>query len=183
MDYRIQRLSSYGESTQFHLYDRDSKLTLVADHNSPWLSGLPGSHVRFGLPSGDMVAFMDLKAPEREKNGRQHVAYAIVKDHAVFAIINKHMLPERVPYFVIEVADILWLALSTTNEPKTYSVYNEVPSDLLVYDEPTHSDLPGAIGNIYHGIGDYDYQILMPPTKPQHPDLIALALTFLIDSD
>ena len=181
MDYRIQRLSSYGESKQFHLFGQEDRLELVADYNSPWLSGLSGSHVRFGLPSGDMVAFMDLKAPERMKNGRQHTAYAIVKDHAVFAIVNKHLIPERLPYYVLEVADILWLALPNANEPKHFSLYNEVPADLMVYDEPTQSDLPNAIGNIYHDIGEYDYQIVMPSNQPQSPSLIALALTFLID--
>lgn len=181
MDYRILRLSPFGESRQFHLFDRDDRLRLVADHNSPWLSGLPGSHVRFGLPSGDQTAIMDLKAPERIKNGRQHTAYAVVKNHAVFAILNKHVIPGRPPYYVIEVGELLWLALPNTDEPKHYSLYNEVPSDLMVYDEPTQSDLPDPIGSVYHGIGDYDYQIAMPPHQPQNPSLIALSLAFLID--
>ncbi|MEM7336150.1 MAG: hypothetical protein AAF490_28980 [Chloroflexota bacterium] len=181
MDYRINRLSPYGESKQYHLFGQDDRLLLVADHNSPWLTGLPGSHVRFGRATGDVVASMDLKVPMRTKNGRQHTAYAIVKDHAVFAIINKHVIPERTPYYVVEVDGILWLALSSNDEPKHYAIYNEVPSDLLVYDEPSQSDLPNPIGSIYHDIGDYDYQIVMPPTRPQNPALVALSLTFLID--
>ncbi len=181
MDYRINRLSPFGESRQYHLFGQDDRLLLVADYKSPWLANLPKSHVRFGRSNGSEVASMDLKAPERMKNGRQHTAYAIVKDHAVFAIINKHVIPERPPYYVVEVADILWLALSSNDEPKHYSIYDEVPSDLLVYDEPSQSDLPNPIGQVYHGIGDHHYQIVMPPTRPQNPALVALSLSFLID--
>lgn len=182
MDYRIKRLPPFEESKQFHLFDREDRLRLVADHNSPWLTGLPGSHVQFGKPSGVMVASMDLKAPERVKNGRQHTAYAIVKDHAVFAILNKHVIPDKQPYYIIEVGELLWLALPHTDEPKHYSLYDEVPSDLMVYDEPNHSDLPDAIGNIYHEIGDYDYQAALPTVRTQDPTLITLALVFLIDT-
>ena len=184
MDYHIQRLPSQQDpARQYHLYSHESKLVLVADYGSPWLSGLPNSHVRFGLPSGDLVGIMDLKAPEDMKDGRQHTAYALVLDHAVFAIINKHTIPERLPYYVIEVADILWLALPKEDQPKHYSLYNEVPSDLMVYDEPTQSILPEPIGHVFHAVGEYDYQIVMPSLLPKNPNLIALALTFLIDSD
>lgn len=181
MDYRIQRLSHDGESRQYHLYDDSSKLRLVADFGSPWLAGLPGTYVRFGLPSGNMVALMDMKAPEREKNGRQHTAYAIQQDHAVFAIINRHTVEGREPYYVIEVADLLWLVLPTTGSTHHYTLYNEVPSDLMVYNEPTEAALPEPVGYVYSDIADFDYQIVLPAQRPKNPQLIALAFAFLID--
>lgn len=182
MDYRIQQLSSSGESRQYHLYDEKGKLALVADFGSPWLVGLPGSYVRFGLPSGNLVALMDMKAPGREKNGRQHIAYAIQQNHAVSAIINRHSVDERRPYYVIEVGDLLWLALpSSSNATHHYTLYNEVPSDLMVYDEPTEAALPDPVGYVYADIADFDYQIVLPSQRPRNPQLIALAFAFLID--
>lgn len=183
MDYRIKRLSSNRESNQYHLYDRDNKLILVADHGSPWLEGLPRSHVRFAKPDGIGIASMDLKAPERTKFGRQHMAYALVANHAVFAIINKYWKDKQPPYFVVEVADILWLVLSNKEEPKNFALYNEVPADLMVFDEVSQSSLPDSVGNIYHGIGEYDYQISMPPVHPDNSALVTLALIFLIDTE
>lgn len=181
MDYRIQRLSTSGESRRYHLYDESSKVIMVADYGSPWLVGLPGSYVRFGLPSGNLVALMDMKAPERVKNGRQHTAYAIQQNHAVSAIINRHTVDDRRPYYVIEVGELLWLALPSSKAIHHYTLYNEVPSDLMVYDEPTEAALPDPVGYVYADIADFDYQIVLPSQRPRNPQLIALAFAFLID--
>jgi hypothetical protein len=180
MDYRIRRLPPLEESRQYHLYDQENRLGLVADFGSPWLGGLRGSYVRFGLPSSDLVALMDVSVSSRKKNGRSHIAYAIQQNHAVSAILNKYQVGDKPPYFVIEADEQLWLALPQADQ-KHYLLYNEVPSDLMITNEPVTTSLPAPIGTIYFEIGEYDYQIVMPPQELNFPQLIMLALVFLID--
>ena len=188
MDFGILRLPS-GLPTirRYHLFDKKGKMILVADHGTPWLPNDPQQHVRFALPSGDIVATMDLTwAAKPERNGRQHIAYAIIVDHAVYAIINKYWHTKKAnaqSYFVVEVAETLWLVLGKESDNQHYSLYGEVPSDLMIYDEPQQADLPDPIGYLYADLGEFDFNIVMPTHQINYPALVSLALIFLVDND
>ncbi len=159
---------------------------MIADHGTPWLPDDPQQHVRFALPSGDTVATMDLTwAPKPGRNGRQHIAYAIIVDHAVYAIINKYWNTKKAnaqPYYVVEVAETLWLVLGKESDHQHFSLYGEVPSDLMIYDEPHQAELPDPIGYLYAGLGEYDFNIVMPTYQITYPALVSLALIFLVDN-
>ncbi|MCA9929538.1 MAG: hypothetical protein KC419_13725 [Anaerolineales bacterium] len=186
MDFGIVRLSSEWPGAKlYHLYDKKGKLRVVADHGTPWLPVDPQQHVRFARPSGDLVATMDLTwLPKQQRNGRHHVAYAIIIDHAVYAILNKYWDGndnQAAPYFVLEAGEELWLALDKPHEDRHYTLYDEVPSDLMITSDPQQSQLPEPIGYLYQGLGEYDYNIVFPTEQLQHPALVSLALIFLID--
>lgn len=190
MDYRIQRVhTDWPTARCYHAYDSRGKLVLVADHGTPWLVPDPQQQMRFGLPSGDELASMDLTwSGKRSRNGRQHVAYAIILDHAVYAIINKYWEEtadpeEKPPYYVLEISDMLWLALGKEGDSRSYAFYDEVPSDLMIYDRPQQSDLPEPIGHLYQGLGVYDFNVVMPLQAISRPALVMLALAFLVDVD
>jgi len=161
-------------------------MILVADHGTPWLPDDPQQHVRFALPSGDTVATMDLTwAAQSGRNGRQHIAYAIVMDHAVYAIINKYWnanAEDAQPYFVIEVAETMWLVLGKESDNQHYTLYDQVPSDLMIYDQPLQSELPDPVGYLYAGLGEHDFNIVMPTHQINYPALVSLALIFLVDN-
>ena len=187
MDFGTLRLPADSpEIKRYHLFDKKGKMILVADHGTPWLPADPQKHVRFALPSGDVVATMDLTwAAKKGRNGRQHTAYAIIVDHAVYAIINKYWdanNDEVRPYFVIEVVETLWLVLGKETENSHYSIYGEVPPDLMILNEPNQSELPDPIGFLYAGLGEYDFNIAMPTHQIDYPALVSMALIFLLDN-
>ncbi|KAA3657937.1 MAG: hypothetical protein DWQ04_26655 [Chloroflexi bacterium] len=187
MDFGILRLpSDIPTVKRYHLFDKKGKMILVADHGTPWLPDDPERHVRFALPAGDTLATMELtwtKKPGR--NGRLHTAYAIILDHVVYAIINKYLntrVENAQSYYVVEVAETLWLALSKETDDQHYSLYGQVPSDLMIYDEPQQAKLPDPIGFLYAGLsGEYDFNIAMPTHQINYPALVSLALVFLVD--
>lgn len=187
MDYGIKRVrTDWPTARCYHVYDNRNRLILVADHGTPWLQPDPQQQVRFALPSGEPQASMDLTwMAKRSRNGRQHIAYAIILDHAVFAIINKYWEEAAdtgvLPYYVLEIADTLWLALAKPGADRHFAFYDEVPSDLMIYEQPQQSELPQPIGHIYHGLGHYAYNVAMPVQQLRHPALVALAMAFLID--
>lgn len=189
MDFGIKRLPfTAADDRRYHLYDQTGKLILVADSGSPWLRDRVGNHVRFATPSGVQMATLDLTyETKRQRNGRQHVAYAVIVDHAVFCIINKYWQDKTDaaprPYFVLEVAELLWLVLQKPGDAPNFALFTGLPADLLVYNEPAVSDLPDPIGHIYHDVGGYDYNLMMPAKGLGQPSLIALVLAFLIDLD
>jgi len=187
MDFGILRLPSDLPSVKrYHLFDKKGKMILVADHGTPWLLDDPQRHVRFALPSGDTMATMDLTwAAKPKRNGRLHIAYAIILDHAVYAIINKYQntkVENAIPYYVIEVAETLWLVLGKKSDNQHYSVYGDVPSDLMIYDEPEQAKLPDPIGFLVAGLDDYDFKIAIPTHQINYPALVSLALIFLVDN-
>jgi len=185
MDFSVTFLPSDSASIRrYHLFDDSGKLALIADYGTPWLP-FPQKHVRFALPSAVVVATMDLTWEEKGRgkgNGRQHIAYAIIKDHAVYAIINKYAEPDSdKAYFVLEVGDMLWLVLGKDSPDRRYNFYDQLPSDLLIHHRPNQLDLPEPIGHLYKGLGVYDYNVVIPEDLVADPDLLSLALIFLID--
>ena len=119
VDFGIKRLRAEQKdaSRVYHLFDRDDTLKLVADYGSPWhLSEHADRTVRFAETSGKTIAHMDLAATDMKTTGsRQSRDYAIVLNHAVYAILSEYHShdndsTERT-YFVMRVADSMWLAL------------------------------------------------------------------------
>jgi hypothetical protein len=118
-------------------------------------------------------------------NGRQSTDYAIVMNHAVYAILSEYHSHEEAAeriYFVLRVADSAWLALQEdTNEPY-FTLYDEVPASLTSRSmEPTYSDLPDPIGEINRRVHQYDYTVSWQSEIIKHLDLLIMALVFLID--
>lgn len=153
---------------------------LVADHATPWLANFPSSYVRFADRAGKPLGSMDMTPMEKNRNGRSHSAYALVVDHAVFAILNRYQETPHPAYFVVESGESLWVALPTTDEAFQYNLYDEVPADLMTSEQPLQTQME-SIGQIYQGVGEYDYRIDMPLLGSQDPGLLALALAFLIN--
>jgi len=92
MRFGIRRLDAGGDNgRRYHLFDEDGRVELVADYGSRWLAAEPGHHVRFARSSGDVVASMRLPRPLLPGHNRQRsVSYAVILNHAVYAIINEY---------------------------------------------------------------------------------------------
>jgi hypothetical protein len=196
MDFGIRRLQVAGmeAGAPYHLYDRDGRLILVADTGTPWITADARQHVRFALPDGKEVATLDLpwngKSPPKKEV--RHMAYAIIQNHAVYAIINEYTRPaaegkKARPYFVLEVEAAMWLAMAQRGEGgvTSYAIYDEVPPGINTPEGVAVADFPEPIGMVRRGTteGDppYDYTVDLALGRVTHSALIVLALLFLID--
>ena len=158
---------------------------LVMDHGSPWLPADSENRVHFSRSGGQKVATLDL--PEGggvSKNGRIHTSYALIIDHAVYAIFNQHQdeAGDKPPYFVIEADGLTWLAWPPQQENVLVNLYDEVPASLAVIGDPSELDLVEVSGQIRQADGAYHFTITLPDQQFRHAALIALALIFLIES-
>lgn len=196
MDFGIRRLNLGGTAgaTPYHLYERDDRLILVADTGTPWIVSDARQHVRFALPDGREVATLDLpwNGKAQAKKEARHNAYAIIQNHAVYAILNELSQPatgsnKPLPYYIIEVEAEMWLAIGQRLEGGTfdYALYDQVPTGMNTAAGLVRDDLPDPIGTIQTRgiIGDppYDYTVNLILGRVTHTALIALALVFLID--
>jgi hypothetical protein len=196
MDFGIRRLRVAGmeAGAPYHLFDRDGRLILVADTGTPWITADARQHVRFALPDGKEVATLDLpwNGKSQPKKEVRHTAYAIIQNHAVYAIINEYTRPaaegkKARPYFVIEVETAMWLAAAQRGEGgvATYAVYDEVPPGINTPEGVAIADFPEPIGTIKQGTADgnllYDYTVQLVLGRVTHSALVVLALVFLID--
>ena len=190
VDFGIKRLltEQSGDARVYHLFDRDDTLKLVADYGSPWLSSEHAdSTVRFAETSGKTIAQMDLAATDtKTQGGRQSRDYVIVLNHAVYAILSEYHLrdddeTERI-YFVIHVAESMWLALKEKGNQPYFTLYNTVPTSLTSRSmKPMFSDLPEPVGEIDRELHQYDYAVTWQPDGIKHAELVVMALVFLID--
>jgi hypothetical protein len=158
----------------------------VADFASPWLSSEHSNrYVRFATSSGKTIAQMDLAATATKLlGGRQSKDYAIVLDHAVYAILGEYHShdEEDRTYFVLRVADSMWLVLEEEAEQPYFTIYNEVPASFSSRSmEPMFSDLPEPIGEINRGGTQYDYTVSWHDEGIRKMELLVLSLIFLID--
>ncbi len=186
LEYTLKRLHvDNDDSRVYHLFDRDGGLRLVADYGSPWLSDKSERFVNFATASGKTLATMDLAATATKYlGGRHNKDYAVVLDHAVYAIFSEYRVTEGDErlYFVIRVADQLWLALHEESEEPLYSIYNEVPASFMSRSvEPIFSDLPEPAGKVERGIRQFDFSVVWRETGLEHPGVIVGALLFLVD--
>lgn len=196
MDFGIQRLQVAGTEAgaPYHLYDRDGRLILVADTGTPWITADARQHVRFALPDGKEVATLDLPLDSKghTKKEARHTAYAIIQNHAVYAIINEYTRPaaegkKARPYFVLEVETAMWLAMPQRSEGGVihYAIYDEVPPGINTPEGVAVADFPEPIGAIRSGAAGspppYDYTVDLTLGYITHSALVILALVFLID--
>ena len=196
MDFGIRRLQVAGmeAGAPYHLFDRDGRLILVADTGTPWIQADARQHVRFALPDGKEVATLDLpwNGKVHPKKEARNVAYAIIQNHAVYAIINEYTRAaadgkKTRPYFVMEVETAMWLAMAQRGEggALSYAIYDEVPPGINTPDGVAVADFPEPIGRVQRGAsgGDppYDYTVDLALGRVTHSALIVLALVFLID--
>ena len=187
MRFGIRRLDAGGDNgRRYHLFDEDGRVELVADYGSRWLAAEPDHHVRFARSSGDVVASMRLPRPLLPGHNRQRsVSYAVILNHAVYAIINAYNTSTKtkaalVTHFTIEVEGRQWLVLEQTQGDPYFCLYDEASADLAIYDELLAAPLPEPIGQIYQSAGEYDFMAEMEGQLP-HASLVLLALIFLID--
>jgi hypothetical protein len=185
MDFAIVRLHAepdYGR--RYHLFDGKGKLRLVADHASPWLPADEQNRVRFARSGGQLVASLDLPMEEgRVRNGRSHTSYALILDHAVYAILNQYQEEsgDKPPFFTIEADGLIWLAW---NEPQTanlLTLYSDVPANPMLINDPQDFTQQDPAGTVEQTVGEYDFKVTLPVNPLHHADLILLALVFLAD--
>ena len=188
MRFGIKRLDAGGQNgRRYHLFDEGGRLKVVVDHGSPWLAAEPDHPVRFARSSGDVVASMGLaRHVSQSGSGQRYASYAIIVNHAVYAIINKHYDSTHVEgtsatHFTIEVEGMRWLALKQPARDAYICLYDEVPADLTVYDEPLEAPLPEPAGQVYQSTGEYDFAAEAAAGRLTHTDLVLLALIFLIE--
>lgn len=185
MDFGVKRLHT-GQETgrRYHLFDAKGKLVLVADHGSPWLPTDAHRQVRLTRSGGQVVATFDL--PEKAgtaKNGRFQTSYALILDHAVYAIINEYQEAsgDKPPYFTIEADGRECLLWRWSQASLSYNLYPEIPANLTIFDSPLESEILSVAGQIQHTDGRYDFTVTLPNRQFRHAALIVLALVFLLD--
>ena len=196
MRYEIRRLPSSGEDRRSHLYDDQHQLLLVADYGSAWLADDGQRRVRFSQPDGKPLSSLDLPAgsqPRRSKVDKP-TSYPLIFNDAVYALVSAFEHPSdgketRPPYLTVEVEGDQWLVLPQDEKGSVYALYDEVPSGLSVYAEPTTADLPEPVGHINRETVEpaakegsaWRYVAQFPAGHLTQAPLILLALTFLID--
>lgn len=183
MDFGVVRLHSTQESgRRYHLYDGKDKLTLVADYANPWLPVDAANRVWLAGADAAVVATLDL--PDGDgwvRNGRTHTSFALILDHAVYAIFNKYEAEiddGAAPYFIIEVEGVSWLAWSHPDEDALFTLYNHDRTSVSV---PLESGERTPIGAIYRAHGQYDFTISLSVEHLRFAPPLLLALIFLID--
>lgn len=185
MDFGIKRLQSDEDlGRRYHLFDGKDRLLLVADYASPWLPEDELNRVRFARPSAQVVGSLDLPAGEElVRNGRAHTSYALILDHAVYAILNKFHTEasDRPPFFTIEADGMTWLAWSEPETEALLALYNEVPSNLMIVSDPLESALIDPVGTVSYVRSEAVFSVTLPVNPFHHADIIMLALIFLLD--
>jgi len=189
MEFGVRFLEPHAEDLQrCHFYGDQGKLDLVAEFGTPWQAD-EDSKIHIATPSGEPIATLDFPGVETtDKQGHGRIGYALIHDHAVYAIITKHApidLDEEdaLPYFSIEVEGERWLALGERGNGRSpiskFVLCDNAPANLAVYADPLDV-CDEAIGKIRRVTGDLDYDITFPEERFQEPMLISLALAFLI---
>jgi hypothetical protein len=186
VDFNVKRLDTNEALIQrYHLYDSQNKLTLVADYGSPWLPKNLRQRVRFARPDGGFVAALDLSAAMRAKNRGRHITYAIIINHAVYAIVNEHRpLPGNkdappLSHFVLEMEGMAWAALP--QDPALFVLYDASPTSKSPAAQSPAAQSREPIGCILPTSGAYDFTVTLPAESLKKAALMALAITFLID--
>ena len=185
MDFGIKRLRAERDlGRRYHLFDGKGRLRLVADYASPWLPAEEGNRVRFARSGGQLVASLDLPEEKgRVRNGRVHTSYALILDHAVYAILNQYQdeHDSHPPFFTIEADGVTWLAWSEADNNDLLSLYKEVPANLMVVNNPLDSAPLDPVGAVTRPASEHDFVVTLPVNPFHHADIIVMALIFLFD--
>jgi hypothetical protein len=183
MDFAIKRITAGANSApNYHLLDPHGNILLVADQSvAPSVDDR--RQVRLARPDGRLLATIDLPLAAGEGENRD---YAVIHDYAVYAILSVHP-PEGEerklagPYYILEVEGERWTVLPDSGDDHCYALYDEVPRGLTPYGSLLDLDLPPAIGQICRHDTDVAYTATLALTRLQQPDLIVLALVYLLD--
>lgn len=185
MNFGIKRLyAEEGSGRRYHLFDGKGKLALVVDYGSPWLPVDSPRRVYLARSGGQVVATFDLAEGEgRGRNGRSRTSYALIVDHAVYAILNEYQetTGAEPPFFTIEVDGVIWLAWSETEDDALLTLYSDVPSNLMIVNDPFESGQLNPVGVAYRVTGEYDFTVTLSVNPLHRADLIALCLIFLFE--
>jgi len=186
VSYKVRCLHADGDrDRRYHLFDRADQLLLVADQGSAWLPPEQEQQVRFARANGELVATMDLSRPDerRPTKGRD---YAIIFDHAVYALISapastRFPSEARFDRLVIEVEGNRWLALCWPGGLEALMViYDADASGISTHIHPDSADLPEPIGLVETG-SDCDFNLTLPAGRLAQAPLLGMALVFLIN--
>jgi hypothetical protein len=183
MIFKVKRLHDATDAgRRYHLFDEAHHLLLVADQGSPWLPEEPTSRVRFARPGGEQIATLDLPRAGGAPPGKK-VSYAIIFNHAVYAILNAQAADPNSPRdYLLEVEGNRWFVTQEEPErPASLNIYSQSPADAEIYPE---TELPGPIGTIRlseESSGGYDFTISLPEGRLSQAALIALALVVIAD--
>lgn len=189
MEYTVKFLeSSTPEEQRCHMYVGQERLSLVADWGTPWLTGNSGK-VQFARPSGDVIASLEFPGLEsKSKGGQPRISYALIYDHAVYALFTKRPWPDQdeegvFPYFEIEAEGQTWLALGEVDNGrvphKSFTLCDAPPANLRTFARPLDicgDDPAGQIVQLEQGA----FRLNLPDGRFRQPQLILFALTFLI---
>ncbi len=196
VSYRIRRLPADDESgRRYHLFDRDDQLLLVADQGSAWLPTGDVAQVRFARPGGEQVASMDLPIPAGNRPDSKKQNYAIIYEHAVYALLTAMDLssgtgslaqasaPGKFDRLVIEVEGYKWLGLCWTDDDngRLLVLYDMGTTGLSSSVDPESADLPEPIGLLEVSTGDYDFDLTLPGGRLAQGPLLGLVLVYLVD--
>lgn len=190
MEYTVRFLSTDSTAMRRgHLYVGHNRLSLVIDYNTPWLAEETGK-VRFSRPSGDMLASLEFPGLKTTgKGGQTRISYALIYDDAVYAIFNQHPWPDEDdvnvwPYFVIETEGQRWLAISGESHGRSsafhFALCDKTPANLQPYSQAMDGCLADPVGQITRPAETDDFLVKMPDGRLRQPQLILLALVFLI---
>ncbi len=191
MEYRIKFLEGQEKGVQrCHLYVGQDRLALVADFGTPWLANEPGK-VRIGRPSGEVIASLEFPGLESiSKGGKPRISYALIYDHAVYAIITKYPWPEpkepgALPYFVLEAEEQKWLALGELQNGRTphvrFVLCDDMSDNLQIYARPFDECAADPGGQIDQAEDDKtEFKVTLPDGRFRQSQIILLALVFLI---
>ncbi|MFO7662197.1 MAG: hypothetical protein R6X18_06335 [Chloroflexota bacterium] len=188
VSYKVRRLHDDGDrDRRYHLFDRTEQLLLVADLGSAWLSEDNNHQVRFARPNGDPVATMNLPQSDERRPGKGQ-NYAIIYDHAVYALISPRLSAKSKSDLMfdrleIEVEGQRWLALCWPGgEEALLVIYDAMASDIPTHIDPASADLPEPIGVIEDG-GEEAFNISLPAGRLSQGHMVGLALVLLIDAN
>ncbi|MBK8988997.1 MAG: hypothetical protein IPM39_23485 [Chloroflexi bacterium] len=172
-----------------HLYVGRNRLSLVGDFGSPWLKDEPGK-IRLARPSGEAIASLEFPGLKTvSKGGNPRISYALIYDHAVYAIITKYPWPnpdkpEGAPYFEIETEGQRWLAFNRVvdgRSPTTsYVLCDNAPAHFQPYTQPLDDCLKDPVGQIDRQSDGSEFVIMLPDGRFRQPQIILLSLVFLI---
>ncbi|MEM7113666.1 MAG: hypothetical protein AAF614_14605 [Chloroflexota bacterium] len=181
MDFGIKQLAAEG-ATLFHLYDKWDRLRFVADQGSPWLIDKPGHYVRLARTDGHLVASLNLpwveeREEEVEENGRFPLSYAILIDHAVYAVIEVYPQDN---WFVLEVEENRWLLMPNKEAPG-YDLLDNAPSTFRLKTKTFEAIAAEPIGQFEMGAFGYDVGATWPKKRPlRRPAILTLAVAVLM---
>ena len=179
----IKRLHQVSDTTRrYHLYDETQRLKLVLEQGTPWLPAKGSSRARFALPNGEIVA--SFERPWRQRFRRAQIDYALIIDHAVYAIISQYPptpTKQEAPAFIMKAGLTKWFALGNEEGEPFFTLYEGAPTNLALYTSPTAVALPEPIGHVNRATGRYHFIMSTPDELPDHASLLVLAFIFLID--